>query len=432
MEYRGKIEKVEPGSVAGRYGLIAGDKILSINGHPVNDTLDYMFRSCVGKLNLEILRGQEKLKITIKKNADDPLGIIFNDIIFDKIKICRNRCKFCFVEQGPPGARDTMKIKDDDFRLSFMCGNFISLTNLTEDDWKKIAEYRLSPLYVSVHTTNPQLRSEIFGNDKAQEIMEQLEKLISMGITVHTQIVLSPGINDGEELDRTLNDLAGLYPGIGSVAAVPVGITKYHKKGQRVFTEKEMKNIIALVCALQKKYKKITGDSFIFLSDELYIKTGTQLPSYKSYGDFPQIENGIGMMRNFLTAYNRSRRFLPAKLTSTREVSVVTGVLAGGYMGQIVERFSNIGNLKIKLHIAKNHFWGENVDVAGLLTGLDIQKALESKDKFTKVLIPAHCLRDNIYFLDGKSIEDIENATGCEITAVEPNFKSLSKAILKG
>lgn len=419
-----KIIKVEKGSIAEKYGILENDEILTVNDKQVSDITDWMILTAVKKIKLEISRSGKILSLSIKKSEYAPLGVVFDGIIFDKIKTCKNKCVFCFVDQEYDNARETMKIKDDDFRLSFLQGNFISLTNLTENDWEKIKEYRLSPLYISVHATNPSLRENILKNRFAGDIVGQLKKLIDMDITVHTQIVLCPGINDKEELDRSLYDLSSLYPGVESVAVVPVGITKYHKNALRSFTKNEMLDVIAQVSKVQNE------ESFIFLSDEFYIKTGTPIPPDKYYGDYPQIENGIGMMRLFLKDYNRLKRFIPDKLEERREISIITGELAGEYIEQILKSFEKTSNLYLKLHVAESVFWGGNVDVAGLLTGEDIEHALNSDKYYKKVIIPSHCLRDDKYFLDGKSIDDLEKSLECEIIPVEPDFRSFRDALL--
>ena len=421
-----KIIKVEQNSLAEKYGILETDTIISVNSQPIRDITDWMVLTSVENLNLEILRGKKTLNFPIKKADYEPLGVVFDGIIFDKIKTCKNKCIFCFVDQEYDNARSTMKIKDDDFRLSFLQGNFISLTNLTQSDWEKIDKYKLSPLYVSVHATNPELRKDIFKNRFAEDITGQLKRLIEMGITIHTQIVLCPGLNDGKELDRTISELSLLYPDIGSIAVVPVGITRYHKNGLRPFTKIEMLDVISQVQKVQNKYE----EPFIFLSDEFYIKTDTEIPPNKYYGEYPQIENGIGMMRLFLTDYNRFKRFIPKSLSKKTEISIVTGELAGGYLKQIIKSFEKTWNLSIKLHIAKSVFWGGNVDVAGLLTGEDIEHSLKQKDHYNKVLIPSHCLREEKYFLDGKSINELEKSLNCEIKPVDPDFKSFKNAVL--
>jgi len=425
MKCNAKIERVEKGSIAEKYGLSKNDIILSVNDFDVRDSLDWIFRTCAEKIKIKALRNEKIFEINLKKQEEEPLGIVFDGVIFDSVKTCKNKCVFCFVDQEYDGARKTMKIKDDDFRLSFFWGNFISLTNLKEEDYKKIEEYFISPLYVSVHATNPELRKDIFKNKFAGDIINQLKKLINMNITVHTQIVLCPCLNDGRELLRTLEDLSDLYPAVASIAIVPVGLTKYHKNGLRAFTVEEMKKIIKDVSKFQK------GEPFIFLSDEFYIKTNTLLPSNKAYGEYPQIENGIGMMRSFLTDFNRNKRFIPDSVPKKREISIITGVLAGTYLEKITESFKKVKNLSLKVHVAKNYFWGGNVDVAGLLTGFDVEKTLKAKQYYRKVLISSNCLTDDFYFLDGKNIKDLEKTLNCDIIPVEPDFKSFKNAILK-
>jgi len=423
------------GSPAHRAGIATGDLLFSINGRRIQDIIDYLYHSSEPRMRLEMERNGEPMRAIIKKDPDEILGLRFDGELFDGIRICQNRCDFCFVDQVPPGMRDTLRIKDDDYRLSFLSGNFISLTNLTEEDWHKIDRYRLSPLYVSVHATNPELRSRIFRQKKAALLEEHLKKLALSNITVHTQIVLCPGINDGPELERSIRELSLHHPTVASVAIVPVGVTRYLPADSpiRALTLKEMSAVIRSISSWQREFRKKLGTPFVYGSDEFYLKTGSPLPRHGDYGEYPQIENGVGLMRKFLTEYMRSRRFLPERLSSPRKVSVVTSSLAAPVIASIIEDFNKIENVEVKLHTVKNNFWGaSHVDVGGLLTGRDILTTLKEEGAHRQVLIPSVCLRDDTLFLDDLTLDDISNGIKGEAFSVPVSFRELRNFILNG
>lgn len=427
----GKIAELERGSIAEAAGLAKGDEIISINSKPVNDILDFIFFSSSDSLNLEYMTNGERKTMKIEKEEEEPLGITFENIIFDKIKVCRNKCDFCFVDQDPRDVRKTMQIKDDDYRLSFLSGNFITLTNLNEKDWQKIEEMKLSPLYVSVHSTEPDIRRGLMNNQKAEKILEYIERLVSMRINIHAQIVLCPGINDGKRLEKTLADLGQFYPSVESIAVVPVGLTKYRQpNGIRSFTREEMLSTIKTVSKISKEYMKKYGDSFAYLADEFFIKTDLPIPPAKYYGSFPQLENGIGLTRLFLTEAARGKRYIPSKIAKKRQVGVITGKLAYKTMTNVVELFSQVENLEIKLHMAKSVFWGDSVDVCGLLTGMDIIEAIKQSDSFSEVIIPGICLKEGNIFLDGMTLEEVMKITNRNIIPTDGSFKSFRNAVL--
>lgn len=426
----GRIGSVEKGSPAEKAGLQAGDVVTAINGIPVADTIDYLYLTAEKSVEVRYLRGGAEKTAVVTKPEEAPLGIGFADTLFDRIKICRNKCRFCFVEQTPPGSRKTMNIKDDDYRLSFLWGNFISMTNFTEEDWRKILEYRLSPLYISVHCTDPALRRDLFRNPAAADIMNQLKRLAEGGIRMHCQIVLCPEYNDGARLTRTLEDLMTLRPAVASVAVVPVGLTKYHKAGMRSFTPEEMEAVIEQLLPVQKAFFDKFGEPVVFLSDEFYIKTGRNIPAAEEYGDFPQIENGIGMMRLFLDDFEESEPKLPEKSEQKREISIVTGKLAEGFLNRIAGRFSRIENISVRVHAVENVFFGKTVDVAGLLAGRDIAETLLKEQAYAQVLLPSVSLNDDNLFLDGYGIEELQETTGKRIVGICGDYGSLERAIL--
>ncbi|MDR7402935.1 MAG: DUF512 domain-containing protein, partial [Armatimonadota bacterium] len=305
----GTIASVRPGSWAARAGLGKGDVVLSVNGQPLQDVLDYRYLCAEPHVRLEVRRPDGTvLLLETEKDVDQDLGISFTAATFDGIRRCRNRCLFCFVDQMPGGLRPGLYVKDDDYRHSFLYGNYITLTGLRADDWQRIRRLRLSPLYVSVHTTNPVLRARLMGTPRAAPIMDRLRRLAEEGIRFHAQVVLCPGWNDGPELERTGRDLAGLYPAVESVAAVPVGLTA-HRQGLpplRGYTAAEARAVLAQVDTLRAENMSRLGTPLLYAADEFYALAGRPIPAARYYGDFPQLENGVGLVRRFLDTAARA------------------------------------------------------------------------------------------------------------------------------
>ena len=283
--------------MAEEIGLEPGDVLLSINGQPVRDLIDYNYHSEDEFLELEVKRRDGEIwNCEVEKYADEELGLMFEANVFDRVRTCRNHCIFCFVDQLQPHPRSSLKIKDDDYRMSFMEGSFITCTNLTEEDYRRIGELKLSPLYISVHTVDPVLRGRLLGRRKPTEILLTLQRLISMGVKIHAQIVLCPDINDGAALAQTIDSLYALHPGVQTLAVVPVGLTKYQKNPDlRLFTPEEAAALIDDIEARQRRYIKECGQAFVYAADELYVKAGRSFPPLELYGELPQIENGVGM-----------------------------------------------------------------------------------------------------------------------------------------
>ncbi len=430
----GIILEVEKGSSADKAGLKAGDIVKSVNDTELRDVLDWMIATSEKKFKVTYIRDGKENTVSVKKSIYEPVGVSFENPIFDRIKICQNRCDFCFVDQDPRDVRKTMQIKDDDYRLSFLFGNFITLTNLTEEDWERIEKQRLTPLYVSVHATEPDVRESLMNNKKAGNIIENIKRLVELDISLHVQIVLCPGINDGEHLKKTLEDLESFYPNIESIACVPVGLTKYHTPNRvRSFTIEEMKDVMEIANKFMRGFKKRHKvDNFLYLADEFFIKTGTEIPKTKYYGDFPQLENGIGMMRLFLTSFMKGKKYISNEVPNKRNVSIITGCLTYDYMRRIAEFFDDTKNLELRVHKAESVFWGNSVDVCGLMTGTDILHVIENEDVFDEVIIPSHCLKDGKYFLDGMSLDELQEKTKKHIIPVSNEFKDLRKAIENG
>jgi putative radical SAM enzyme (TIGR03279 family) len=397
---------VLPGSTAARLGLQTGDSIVSINGEEIRDIIDFQFSAADERLRLVVQKQDgRKKRLTVDKEPDDNLGLDLSPL---RIKRCRNKCIFCFVDQMPAGCRKSLYIKDDDFRASFLYGNYITLGALSEFDWTRIFKQRLSPLYISVHTTEPDLRAFILNNKKSPDIMSRLKRLAAGGIRMHTQIVLSPGINDGPHLLRTVADLASLFPAVSSIAVVPVGLTAFRKGlfPLKPFTMSEARSVIEDIKSLGARYKKQFGTRLVFASDEFYIKAGEPVPPASFYEDFPQRENGVGMVAEFLREVAHAR--LPAKLDPVR-VTLVTGVSFSSILEKIADRLTKIEGVSLKQLTVKNRFFGPTVTVAGLLTGSDILHALRGKQLGDMVLIPEYALKeDDDVFLDGMRLDQLK------------------------
>jgi putative radical SAM enzyme (TIGR03279 family) len=417
-----EIGTIAPGGTAAGLDIRKGDRILTINDKVVNDVIDYRFHIADPNVAITLRTRAGKMRIlAVTKEPDDTLGLEFAPL---QVKRCRNKCIFCFVDQMPSGCRKSLYVKDDDFRASFLYGNYITLGALTESDWQRIFKERLSPLYISVHTTEPRLRSFILGNEKAPDVMTSLQRLAASGIRMHTQIVLCPEINDGMHLQKTLADLSDLFPAIASIAVVPVGLTDFRKGlfPLRRFTACEAKSVIGQVTRFGGSFKKKNGTRLVFASDEFYIKAGISVPPASFYEDFPQIENGVGMVAEFLRGAVNTR--LPRRIAPLR-ATIVTGVSFSKVLGQALSRLKRIEGLVLKQITARNYFFGSSVTVAGLLTGSDIARALEGKRRGDIVIIPAEALKveDNI-FLDGMSLDGLADFLGVR-TFPAASFKEI-------
>jgi putative radical SAM enzyme (TIGR03279 family) len=387
---QGKIDSVQDESPAARVGILAGDRLVSINGQSVKDVVGYQFHQVDTRVTLEVEReGQvSPLVFTIRKPEQQDLGLHFVDPTFDGIKRCNNHCPFCFVDQNAPGLRQTLDIKDDDFRYSFLYGGFITLTNLKESDWERIDAERLSPLYVSVHATDSALRRVLLGNPRAPEVVPQLRRLGEMGVQTHTQLVLCPGINDGEHLDRSISDLAGLYPHVQTVGVVPVGLTKFRRNNHyqikldmRPYEGAEAARVIEQVEAWQTRLRREIGSRFAFLSDEWYILAGREVPAAKEYEGFPQLENGVGMVRRLMEESGRTSRRLPAALQSPVRAVVVSGEMPAPHLNRALEPIRQVENLHIEQLVVKNETLGGNVTCSGLLFGEEVVRAIKSHEE---------------------------------------------------
>ena len=411
-----KVIAVKPDSPLFGY-VRKGYELIRINGEDIRDKLDCLFELSEEWSILEFRdkSGRER-KVKIRNEYNPDIGLEFEP---DKIKICRNKCIFCFIHQQPKGMRRALYVRDDDYRLSFTHGNFISLSNLTDDDYSRITRQRLSPLYVSVHTTDDNLRRMMFGNKKLPPILPRLKSLVDNGIIVHTQIVLMPNINDDAHLKKTVDELAGLYPGVASIGVVPVGLTRYRKNLPRLDRYDSTNSIPVLeyIHKKQRDFLKKQGSRIIYSADEFYILSGAELPRSAEYEDMPQFENGIGMMRYTLTDFNRKRRFLRKFTSGKKRIALITGVLAFDILkNKIICELKTKTGFNVDIFPIPNRFWGETVTVSGLLTGKDILAGIKGLERrYDVIILPPNCLNDDNFFLDDISLDELKNKTRADI-----------------
>ncbi|MDO4732255.1 MAG: DUF512 domain-containing protein [Bacillota bacterium] len=427
---RGKIIEVLPDSIAEEIGIEAGDELLSINGEQVSDLIDYNYHCAEDFLLMEIKKPDGEIWMCeLEKDADEEIGLVFASNVFDRIRPCRNHCLFCFIDQLPPKPRASLLLKDDDYRMSFLEGNYVTCTNMDEADYQRISALHLSPLYVSVHTVDPLLRQRMLGRKEPAEILLTLQRLIAGGTQIHAQIVLCPGINDGEHLQRTLDALYALHPGILSVAVVPVGITKYQKNPElRLFTPKEAREIIRLIEGYQEKARAEHGDSFVFAADEFYIRCGQPFPPAAIYGDFAQIEDGIGMAALFLQQWEQCRRNLPEQADG-EHIGIVSGICGAAVLGDAVSEMSRIPGANVELLAIPNSHFGETVTVTGLLTASCIMKQIRP-GAFDRLIIPDNMLKfDEDIFLDDVTVEQLSERLRIPISIVDSHAASLLDAV---
>jgi len=405
---RVRVLSVEPGSLADRIGLKAGDEIHELNGNPLLDVIDFQFNAAtIGRRTT--IQTQDR-KITFIRREWESFGLEFEPI---EPLTCKNQCVFCFVHQNPKNVRSSLHIKDEDYRLSFLFGNYLTLTNVDEAEIQRIIGQRLSPLYISVHATEPELRRQLLGIDEYDGFMAKIERLAEANIQMHGQVVLCPGLNDGIHLERTIEDLLKFYPGVVSLAIVPVGLTEYrtHLPKLTPFTPEIARQTIAHVTPIQRKLKRRIGTPFAFLGDEIYIMAGAEIPPKSHYADFPQIENGVGMVRTFLTQFNAALRSRTAA-ERLKPGTICTGKVFYPYLKGCVDRLG----MDLKTVAVESKFWGPGIGVAGLLTGSDFISALKSSVYGDFVVLPSECMvGDDYLFLDDLTMKDVERELGVPV-----------------
>lgn len=420
-----KITLVEPGSIAEELGIEVGDELLEVNGKRVQDQIDFRFQESDENLSLKVAHNSEVTIFDVEKDEGDRIGIDFEEM---KILSCGNDCIFCFVDQNPKGMRKQLYFRDGDYRLSFMYGNYTTMTNAGPAILRRIIQQRLSPQYISVHVTEYEVRKKLMGLKKDDLILEKIKLLHDNSIDMHTQIVLCPGINDGDVLEKTVEDLFQYHRHIVSLAVVPVGLTDHRfglfelKKVDREYAN----GLLEIIEGWQKRFRKDIGRGFVYASDEFHIVAGRKLPLTSHYDGFPQTENGVGIVRSFLNDFRKQAKQFPEKLTRRRTLTLVTAELPSGFMKQeILSRLRHIENLDVNLVVAPNSLYGKSVTVAGLLSGKCVYSAVGDKERADLVLLPPDVLNAGSLFLDDMTVEQLEAQLQTPVMVYEGRWKDV-------
>lgn len=427
-----KIAKIIEESIAEELEIEVGDKLISINGTEIKDIIDYKFLMADDYIEVEIEKQDGEIwTFEVEKDYQEDLGIEFENAIMDEARSCHNNCLFCFIDQLPDGMRNTLYFKDDDSRLSFLQGNFVTLTNMNNEDLDRIIRYRISPINISVHTTNAELRKKLLNNRFAGDIYDKLKKLAKAGITMNCQIVLCPGYNNGEELVKTVSDLYKLYPAIENVAAVPVGVTKFRKNLNEItlYDAQSAKAEIEQISQFQQKALKKIGSPFVRLADEFYVMAGVEVPSTDFYGDFEQIEDGIGMIRFFRDSISKNLKKLNKKAKGS--FTLITGVSAYDEIEWAANAITE-KNDKITINIQRivNDFFGPTITAGGLLTGQDIKKQVQADNVFDYIIMPKNMFKSGeSIMLDDVTIDELENYFNKKILLCEYTGEDLIQLI---
>lgn len=419
------VASVDPGSLSQRAGILPGDILISIDGNEIRDVLDYRFYLAAKAPELLIHRGPELIRITLHKGQYEDIGLEFESYLMDKKQSCRNRCIFCFIDQNPPGMRESIYFKDDDSRLSFLMGSYVTLTNMSDFDIDRIIAMKMSPINVSVHTTNPDLRIKMLHNRFAGDCLRYLRRLADAGISVNAQIVLCKGVNDGDELDRTLSDLIALGPALESVAVVPAGMT-CHRQGLcqlTPFTPQDARRVIEQIDRFGSDCLERRGVRLIYPSDEFFLLAGLPLPGEDYYDGYPQLENGVGMITSMETEFDFEMEALEENYRADRELSfsIATGSAAYPFISRITEKLlARCKNLRGRVYEIENDFFGRSITVAGLICGRDLIGQLRGKDLGEVLFLSEAMLRDEgDLFLDDVSVSDVESALGVRIVTTK-------------
>ncbi len=430
------ITEVAYGSRAYRAGLEAGDKLLTINGNEINDVLDYRFYLTDTRLHIVIERNGEVNDTVIRKGEHDDIGLEFETPLMDKKHSCRNKCIFCFIDQLPKGMRDTLYFKDDDSRLSFLHGNYVTLTNMSDEDIDRIIKMHISPVNISVHTTNPELRCKMMNNKRAGYVLGYLKRLADAGIKICGQIVLCKGVNDGDELTKSMHDLATLYPATVSVSVVPAGMTKFRDGLYPLeqFAKEDCRRVIAQVDDFANKCLEYYGSRIVFCSDEFYLKAELPLPGEEFYEDYSQIENGVGMITSLKTEFYTELEYLDEYTENFKPTkkSIATGEAAYPLIKEMADALmARVKGLEINVYKINNDFFGDAITVAGLLTGKDLYEQLKDKDLGEELLIPSVTLRDGEdVFLCGMTLDELSDSLGVKITPTSADGAEFIRTLL--
>lgn len=434
MEHKHKISRIEPGSIADELGIEPGDLLLTVNDSVIEDVFDYHFLIHDEELVLLIEKPDgEEWELEIEKDYDDDLGMEFEQGLMDEYRSCRNKCMFCFIDQMPEGMRETLYFKDDDSRLSFLQGNYVTLTNMSEHDIDRIIRYHLEPINISFHTTNPELRCKMLHNRFAGEALKKVDRLYEAGIEMNGQIVLCKGINDGEELERSIRDMSRYLPYLRSVSVVPVGLTRYREGlyPLKSFTKEEAKGVLEIIHRWQKKLFKEHGIHFIHAGDEWYLLAEEEIPEEERYDGYLQLENGVGMIRLLREECKEAFQALPGDEKS-RRVSMATGLLAYPELCRIADMLKEkYPGTKVQIYPVRNDFFGEKITVSGLITGGDLIRQLKGKDLGERLLLPCNMFRsEEDVFLDDVTLAEVEEALQVRADIVKSSGQDLIDAIL--
>lgn len=435
MKQEHRVKEVEEGSIAWELGVEPGDVLLQINKHIIEDVFDYHYYVNDEELLVLIRKPDgEEWELEIEKDYEEDLGITFESGLMDEYRSCRNKCMFCFIDQMPPGMRETLYFKDDDSRLSFLQGNYITLTNMSDHDVERIVQYHLEPINVSIHTTNPELRCKMLHNRFAGEALKKIQTLYEGGITMNGQIVLCKGINDGEELERSIRDMVKWMPNLQSVSVVPVGMTKYREGLYPLepFQKEDAREVLGIIHKWQDKLYQEYGTHFIHAGDEWYLLAKMDVPEEERYDGYLQLENGVGMMRLLLNEFEEGFQKLEGD-AKERHASLATGKLAYPFIKQMAERLTEkYPNLDMQVYCIRNDFFGESITVAGLITGQDLKAQLTGQKLGDRLLLPIAMLRnEEDVFLDDMTISQLSEALQVRIDVVKSSGQDLIDAILQ-
>lgn len=430
------VSGVLPGSIAEEMGIEAGDKLLSIDGHEITDIFDYQFYVEDEEILLLIEKPDgEQWELEIEKEADEQLGLEFGEGLMDEYRSCYNKCIFCFIDQMPPGMRDTLYFKDDDSRLSFLQGNYVTLTNMSDHDIERIIRYRLEPINISFQTTNPELRCKMLHNRFAGDALKKVDMLYQGGIEMNGQIVLCKGVNDGEELERSIRDLTGYLPLLKSVSVVPVGLSKYREGLYPLepFEKEDAKKVLEVIHRWQEKIYAEYGLHFIHAGDEWYLLAEEEVPEAERYDGYIQLENGVGMLRLLFDEFQEG--YEPLRGDDRKaELSIATAKLAYPYIKKMAKKLEKkFPNIRIHVYCIRNDFFGERITVSGLVTAGDIMAQLQDKELGERLLLPCNMLKaDEDIFLDDYTVKDVADALQVPVHIVKSSGQDLIDAILGG